>query len=364
MAGKVLHYFAGDYTAKGFYTLYDFNFQGLDQIFMLQGLPYTGKVDVMKKLLKKWEDENLNIEIIHDSTDNQGLDGIIFPQLKIGIYGGESPLMDFDLDHLEYINMNAAINFDQLQDQKAQIFLLKNKMKKARLEALHSFRKGLDIHDELEEIYIEEMNFAKADQLTNDLITHLFTTKSTSDTTPVVKRRFFGASTPKGVTDYIPNLTEDLNTRYFIKGRAGTGKSTILKKVAAAGENFGYDVEIYHCGFDPGSLDMVIVRELGFCVFDSTDPHEYFPEREGDIIVDVYDEAVTPGTDEKYADEISNLTRGYKSYMKEGGRFLKEAKQHNDELDSLYQVAVDSSETDRIFESIYKDIGKKINTLK
>ncbi|MFD2922466.1 PRK06851 family protein [Halobacillus naozhouensis] len=359
MPGKVIHYFAGDYTAKGFYPLYDFSFQGLDQVFMLQGLPYTGKVDVMKKLLKEWEEKDFNVEAIHTSTDNQGLDGIIIPQLKIGIYGAETPLLNFDLDHVEYINMNAAINFDQLKDQKDQILSLKNKIKKARLEAVNSFKKGLEIHDELEEIYIDEMNFAKADQLTNDLINHLFTTKSTSDTNPVVKRRFFGASTPEGVTDYIPNLTEDLNKRYFIKGRAGTGKSTILKKIAAAGENLGYDVEIYHCGFDPVSLDMVIVRELGFCIFDSTDPHEYFPERESDEIVDVYAEAVTPGTDEKYADEISNLTRGYKSYMKEGVAFLKEAKQHDDELASIYQDAVDTSVLDSLFESIQMEIGKK-----
>ena len=34
-----------------------------------------------------------------------------------------------------------------------------------------------------------------------------------------------------------------------------------------------FDVEIYHCGFDPHSLDMVIVREVGIAIFDSTSPH-------------------------------------------------------------------------------------------
>ena len=40
----------------------------------------------------------------------------------------------------------------------------------------------------------------------------------------------------------------------------------MLKKLAKVAEEKGFDVEVYHCGFDPNSLDMVIVRELGFAI--------------------------------------------------------------------------------------------------
>ena len=40
----------------------------------------------------------------------------------------------------------------------------------------------------------------------------------------------------------------------------------MLKKLAEAAEEKGFEVEVYHCGFDPNSLDMVIVRELGFAI--------------------------------------------------------------------------------------------------
>ena len=69
----------------------------------------------------------------------------------------------------------------------------------------------------------------------------------------------------------------------------------MLKKLAKAAEEKGFEVEVYHCGFDPNSLDMVIVRELGFAIFDSTAPHEYFPSREGDEIIDMYALIVTRG---------------------------------------------------------------------
>ena len=56
---------------------------------------------------------------------------------------------------------------------------------------------------------------------------------------------------------------------------------------------------------------MVIVRELGFAIFDSTAPHEYFPSREGDEIIDMYALIVTPGTDEsmrrKFVTSLFNI---------------------------------------------------------
>lgn len=48
------------------------------------------------------------------------------------------------------------------------------------------------------------------------------------------------------------------------------------------------------------SLDMVLLRELDIVIFDSTAPHEYFPDRDNDEVVDMYEITVTPGTDEKY----------------------------------------------------------------
>lgn len=47
-----------------------------------------------------------------------------------------------------------------------------------------------------------------------------------------------------------------------------------------------------------GSIDMVLVRELGLCAFDSTPPHEYFPEKSGDVTIDIYREAVKSNTNE------------------------------------------------------------------
>lgn len=118
-------------------------------------------------------------------------------------------------------------------------------------------------------------------------------------------------------------------------------------------------MEIYHCGFDPESLDMVLVRELGWAVFDSTAPHEYFPSRAGDEVIDMYELTIAPGTDELIAEEVAKVESKYREQMAKAQKFLAEAKQFQDQLDTIYRQQSDQS---RLLE-IYKDISNEITHL-
>src|SRR5690606_30415159 len=97
--------------------------------------------------------------------------------------------------------------------------------------------------------------------------------------------------------------------------------------VLADAKQKGYDIEVYHCGLDPNSLDMIIIRELNLALFDSTAPHEYFPQDEQDHVIDMYELCITPLTDEKYEQDIEQIRARYKKEMKLGLQALQEAKQ-------------------------------------
>ncbi|MFG6119981.1 PRK06851 family protein [Thalassobacillus sp. B23F22_16] len=347
MKGNVIHYFAGDHTAKGFFTLYDSCFQDTGLIYKLNGTSPGVKSRLMKRLVEASLKKGMAVEMIHRSSDPEELDGVILPGLNIGFVDG-----DCFMGNGKVIDTDVALDKDQLAIHEDEILGLKEKIENEFSSAHASFATGLHIHDGLEEIYINQMDFTKANQLAVDLNDRFFDGVAATGRTAIVKHRFFGASTPQGVMDYIDNLTDGLDKRYFIKGRAGTGKSTLLRKVAAAAEELGFDIEMYHCGFDPESMDMVVVRELGFCIFDSTDPHEYFPDRDGDEIVDIYEKAVKPGTDENYATAIMELNRSYKSYMKNGIVILQEAKRLHDELEQIYAAVTDDSKVDALFDQL------------
>lgn len=68
MAGKVLNYYAGGNTARGFHSLFESNLQHLDRLFILKGGPGTGKSSIMKKWaqngLKKDIQSNISIVLL------------------------------------------------------------------------------------------------------------------------------------------------------------------------------------------------------------------------------------------------------------------------------------------------------------
>lgn len=358
VTGKALHYFAGGNTSKGFFSLYDSNYAGLEKVFILKGGPGTGKSTLMKKIAAEWQEKEFDVEYIHCSSDSDSVDGVICPALKIGIVDGTEP-------HVvepkapgaieEYVNLGDAWNSQKLSTEKAEIIRLMDERQEAYNKAYKAYAEALAVHDEWEEIYIANMDFEKLNALTEKLKStfygDIFLNKKAD-----VRHRFLGAATPIGAVDYIPNLTEGIKKRYFLKGRPGSGKSTLLKKLASAAENRGFDVEIYHCGFDPNSLDMIILRELGITIFDSTAPHEYFPSREGDEIIDLYKVAILPGTDEIYSEQIKDVSTRYRNKMNEGTACLALAKKLHDELEVIYREAIDFT----IINEIQKEIESSI----
>lgn len=177
------------------------------------------------------------------------------------------------------------------------------------------------IHDDWEQIYISAMDFEKADNLAEKASNKLIGKNRGCGTGKNINR-FFGSMLKNGSVNFIDNLTEGFKTRIFIKGRPGSGKSTLLKNVRRNALEAGFDTETYLCSFDPGSLDMVVIRRLSVCIFDSTPPHEMFPTRDGDEILDVYEKAIIPGTDEananllkKFSDEYNNEILNAKIFL-------------------------------------------------
>ena len=312
----------------------------------------------MKKIGRMMEEKDFDVEYLHCASDNKSIDGILLPKLKIGIVDGTAPhVIEPKAPGVieEYVNLGVAWDSSKLAEHKKEILALNQKISEKFTQAYDTFAASLRAHDDIEEIYINNMDFSKANQLTEDIIL-LFYREQILEKEPKVQHRFLGAATPDGAVDFIQNLTADIEKRYFIKGRAGSGKSTMLKKIVAAGEKRGFDVEVYHCGFDPNSLDMVILRELGIAIFDSTAPHEYFPNRDTDEIIDMYETCITLGTDEKYADEIARTTKAYKDKMKEAISYLAEAKQLRDQLESYYIEAMNFDKINQITEELINEI--------
>ncbi|MFE0558368.1 PRK06851 family protein [Paenibacillus sp. NPDC058910] len=359
------HYFAHGNTARGAHFLYTSAFDGLNKIFVLTGPQGTGKSTVIQSLADSLLDNDLHVQCFHSPLRPDELDGIILTELKVGIVDGRvfKGISDSGAGEIVFIHFEEALdNSLILPEHFITIEDLRGKLESAYSKVYETFAMALRIHDEWEKYYIENMDFSKADQIAQDLIQELYAGHE-SDTPTASRHLFFGAATPRGAFDFIQSLTSQLERRIFIKGRAGSGKSTLLKKLASAAEQKGIEAQVFHCGFDPNSLDMLIFPKLRTAIFDSTAPHEYFPDRDGDEILDMYTRTVAPGTDEAHAAEIAGIKARYSAKMKEATSHLAEAEAIDSQIKAYYVAATNFSIVEKLHLQLQSELNELISSI-
>lgn len=83
-------------------------------------------------------------------------------------------------------------------------------------------------------------------------------------------RYYLGANSPTGFYGYFQQAYGPDWRVWLIKGGPGSGKSTLMKRVAEAA---GGEWEYVHCSSDPKSLDAILQPEKKLMVADATAPH-------------------------------------------------------------------------------------------
>ncbi len=94
---------------------------------------------------------------------------------------------------------------------------------------------------------------------------------------------FLGGNTPSGFYSLYHELSdpERMQALYILKGGAGCGKSSLMRRVARHAEVAGLDTVLIPCSGDPDSLDGVILPQLAAAVVDGTSPHVVEPRCAG-----------------------------------------------------------------------------------
>ncbi|MBR7082105.1 MAG: hypothetical protein IKI49_05330, partial [Oscillospiraceae bacterium] len=135
------------------------------------------------------------------------------------------------------------------------------------------------------------------------------------------KRAFFlGANSSEGFHSlYDKYIAEKSGFFYFIKGGAGCGKSSFMRRIAESAEKAGLEREYILCSADPASLDGVYFPSLNVGLLDATAPHVTEPQIAGVTgsyinLGAFYDLTAL----EKVGGEISALNAAYKAEYAEG----------------------------------------------
>lgn len=91
---------------------------------------------------------------------------------------------------------------------------------------------------------------------------------------------FLGGVTGNGFKTDFGSIIDDGFFTYILKGGPGTGKSSLMRRIA---ESFADKdkIELYYCSSDPSSLDAVVLTERKVIVADGTAPHVFDPQYPG-----------------------------------------------------------------------------------
>lgn len=98
---------------------------------------------------------------------------------------------------------------------------------------------------------------------------------------------YLGAIGANGFCGYFDQLSREGRPLHLLKGGAGCGKSTMLRRVCAAAQG---SVQNIHCASDPASLDAVVLAAPYTAALDATPPHALEPNCVGavDSVISLY----------------------------------------------------------------------------
>ena len=119
-----------------------------------------------------------------------------------------------------------------------------------------------------------------------------------------------------------------------------------MKRFAKEALSRGLDVQLVWCGLDSDSIDMVILPELKFCIFDSTEPHVYFPDenRPGDELFDIAQHCHPTEVEEN---NIKEIVAKYKATMADAKQFALEYAEEERKVREAIDAALNEEEFDK-----------------
>jgi len=314
-------YYLAANSSGGYISFFDECIEGMGKIIVLKNASGYAKKMLFSELIKLLDLRGICYDKIIRCGTKDETDAVIINKLSTviadeNLFLKEIPLYADIIDFAEHIRLDVEI--------QRELTGIRNKQDTLKRRMFRHLDNAKKIHDEWEKIYISNMDYDKLNFESDKLISGIFDGLSASNSALSQKNsdRFFGTLLGRGNVNYIEELTKDVTRRIYIKGRPGTGKSTFLKKIIKIANEYNYITENYYCSFDPSSLDMVIIRDIGIAVFDSTQPHEIFPSRSTDEIFDIYDIAVKDNTDEIYNDELMRIASDYKCEIQKASECL------------------------------------------
>jgi len=359
--GKIKHAFPGGNTSKGFHSFYDYILpqNEANRIIVMKGGPGVGKSTFMRRIGMEMCSMGYNVEFMHCSSDNNSLDGLVITDLKIAMIDGTAPhIVDprnpGAID--EILHLGDFWNEEGLKQSRNDITSLTSEISSLFARAYKYLGAGKYIYDDIEKIYDDAIDMKTVNKKAEAIVSDIFGRLDCVEKSSKERHLFISAITPEGPKNYIPNLIESQKNVYIVKGPHGKGFKKIFSRIAESAIAKGFDIECYHCAFNPEVIEHIVIPEIQTAVTTSRKYHpvEVISPVEIINLGDYFNNNII----DKYSEVLDYDTAEFDNLFNKAVEKISQAKALHDKLETYYIPNMDFEGVEILRKNILEKIIK------
>lgn len=351
--GNIRHMFPGGNTSLGFYSYYNYILpqEEATRIFVIKGGPGVGKSTFMKKIGEEMVDRGYDVEHMHCSSDNNSLDGLVIPAIKVALLDGTAPHV---VDPKNPGAVDEIIHLGDFWNEAGmrlnREYIMKDNREVGRLfaRAYRYLKAAAAIYEDITVINSLAMNNAKANAVTAKILEVLFKDKGIAVKEGKQRHLFASAITPKGLQNYLNSIL-NVEMIYVVKGETGTGTEKLLEKVRSAAAERGFDTESYYCALNPLKLEHLVIpgMNVAFTTVNKYHNIEIEPYAEVD-----FNEYLDKSVREEQNDALEYNKCEFEVLLNKGINTISKAKAIHDQMEKYYIPNMDFEAVQRCWEAV------------
>ncbi len=341
-------YFAAMNTADGFKNHFPDIFSGLDRLYIIKGGPGTGKSRLMREIAEKAKNKGFKTEGFLCSSDPTSLDGVIIPDMSLGILDGTSPHAWESVTPgavEELVDLGRFWSSSALKSRRCEIESI-NKAKKRLFSSVYGYLNAIKSYDDmLLEMTKKALDINKMEREITKCADRVSITKTHGRADK--KLRIRTAVSTEGVIT-LCTYADIAKHRYAVSDAGGCG-GIFLKALLSETERRNIPCQVSCSPFRPDTPDAIFYPESEVSFYIGSE-HDY---DEKTINMRRFTDKAIISADRPRARAISKLRSESLSQLVTDYRCIKRL---HAEIESVYAEAMDFSAKEQLSRELCKSI--------
>jgi len=347
-AGKIRCLITSSNTGEGFRTFIPDLLEDVDRVFIIKGVPGSGKATLIRDLGEKAAESGLDIEYWISALDPQSPEGLYIPALGTAVVNGSllpgSPA-SYPAAPGYVLNLDRFLT-DWPAEEGEEVKELFKEIEQKQAAAQKYLQEAQGLKRQMAELSCSGIKGRQYTRLVKEITARILQRSGGE------KHYFAAALTPEGLISYIDQLSEEYPQRYLFKGCVLI-QSSIIGEIAREIKKSGYGVEFYHSGLEPGRILMVMVRELQLVLLAADEVR--IRQRPGDVVINLRDWLGEEQRQEE-GEDLYALYESYTELLNKTAREMKSLLQKLNEIGKRYAPRMDFAGLEQLKNEIMKEI--------